>query len=71
MHDDEEAGGIRMCTIVNGLLVRWPTVLLAKRSRRRSAYPGLWSFPRGHVEKGETLSEALGRELRETNEPGP
>jgi ADP-ribose pyrophosphatase YjhB (NUDIX family) len=40
-------------------------VLLAKRSPRRKAYPNLWSFPGGHVEKGESLAKALDRELRE------
>lgn len=40
-------------------------VLLAKRSAGRKAYPGCWSFPGGHVEEGETLSDALARELQE------
>lgn len=54
-----------MVDIVNALLIRQGQVLLAKRSPRRKAYPGLWSFPGGHVEKGESLAEALVRELRE------
>ena len=54
-----------MRDIVNALLVRRGLVLLARRSPRRKAYPGLWSFPGGHVEKGEGLAQALGRELRE------
>jgi mutator protein MutT len=40
-------------------------VLLARRSPHRSTYPGLWSFPGGHVEQGETLAEALVREVQE------
>jgi 8-oxo-dGTP diphosphatase len=36
-----------------------------RRSPHRSAYPGLWSFPGGHVEQHETLTEALVREIRE------
>jgi len=51
--------------IVNALLVRRAAVLLAKRSLRRKAYPGMWSFPGGHVEEGEGMAEALVRELRE------
>jgi 8-oxo-dGTP diphosphatase len=51
--------------IVNALLIRQGLVLLAKRSPRRKAYPNLWSFPGGHVEKGESLAKALDRELRE------
>jgi mutator protein MutT len=51
--------------VVNGLLVREGTVLLARRNPHRTAYPDVWSFPGGHVEAGETLDEALLRELRE------
>jgi mutator protein MutT len=51
--------------IVNAVLVGQGKVLLARRSPRRKAYAGLWSFPGGHVEEGESLEEALGRELRE------
>ena len=54
-----------MREIVNGLLLRDNQVLLVRRSRQRSAYPGLWSFAGGHVEGDETLSGALVRELGE------
>ena len=54
-----------MRNIVNAVFVRDGTVMLARRSPRRSAYPGLWSFPGGHVEQHETLTAALIRELRE------
>ena len=54
-----------MRTIVNALFVRDGMVLLARRSPHRSTYPGLWSFPGGHVEQGETLAEALVREVQE------
>lgn len=40
-------------------------VLLARRSPHRAAYPSRWSFPGGHVEHHETLTDALIRELRE------
>jgi 8-oxo-dGTP diphosphatase len=52
-------------TIVNALLVRENKALLARRSPGRKAYPGLWSFPGGHVEPNETLEQALVREARE------
>src|SRR5215469_4878011 len=64
-------GGSRACcslpvrNIVNALFVRDGRVLLARRSPRRVAYAGLWSFPGGHVEQNETLIEALVREVRE------
>lgn len=54
-----------MRNIVNALLLRRGSVLLARRSPHRKAYPGLWSFPGGHVDAGETLEQALIRELRE------
>lgn len=54
-----------MTDIVNGLLVRDQHVLMAHRSPLRRTYPGTWSFPGGHVEDGETLEQALKRELSE------
>jgi ADP-ribose pyrophosphatase YjhB (NUDIX family) len=51
--------------IVNALFVREGMVLLARRSQHRTTYPGLWSFPGGHVERDETLTEGLVREARE------
>src|SRR5258708_29081085 len=54
-----------MRNIVNALLLRGSSVLLARRSPWRKAYPDLWSFPGGHVEQGETFEQALVREARE------
>jgi len=54
-----------MRTIVNALLLADGKVLLARRDPQRKAYPGLWSFPGGHVEPGETLEQALVREMHE------
>jgi 8-oxo-dGTP diphosphatase len=51
--------------IVNALLIRDGNVLLARRSPHRAAYAGLWSFPGGHQEPNETLTEALVREVQE------
>jgi len=51
--------------IVNAVLLRDGCVLLARRSAARKAYPGLWSFPGGHVEQGEDFEQALYRELSE------
>lgn len=51
--------------VVNAVLVRGGAVLLGRRSAHRKTYAGLWSFPGGHVETGETLDAALVREARE------
>ena len=48
-----------MRNIVNALLLRQGSVLLARRSPHPKAYPGLWSFPGRHVQAGETLEQAL------------
>jgi mutator protein MutT len=54
-----------MPDIVNALLFRDGLVLLARRSSGRTTYPNCWSFPGGHVEIGETLADALRREMQE------
>jgi 8-oxo-dGTP diphosphatase len=51
--------------IAAGLLCCQGRVLLGQRSARRTAYPGVWDLPGGHVEAGETAEQALVRELRE------
>jgi len=42
-----------------------PTKLLAARRNRPEALAGLWEFPGGKVEPGESEIEAVRRELRE------
>ncbi|NRB19596.1 MAG: NUDIX domain-containing protein [Rhodobacteraceae bacterium] len=54
-----------MIDVVNGLLLREDKVLMARRSAARRNHPNTWSFPGGHVEKGETIQQALPRELLE------
>lgn len=51
--------------VVGGALVRDGRVLLGHRSAGRQWYPDVWDFPGGHVESGETESQALARELLE------
>ncbi len=48
-----------------GVLVRDGRVLLGKRAADRALYPGVWDVFGGHQETGETIAEALVRELEE------
>lgn len=48
---------------VGGVVLRQDSVLLVKRASEPLA--GKWSLPGGAVEVGETLEEAVARELRE------
>jgi mutator protein MutT len=50
--------------VVAGVMVRHGRFLAARRSASMTE-PGFWEFPGGKVETGETLDEALARELEE------
>jgi len=50
---------------VSGVLTRSGAVLVEKRRADDEADPGLALLPGGHVETGESLDEALRREMRE------
>jgi len=54
-----------MLNVVGSVLVRNNKILLPKRSSSLKIYPNLYEFPGGKVEQGETLKEALKRELSE------
>lgn len=47
------------------ILVRDGLMLLAKRSPQRRSYADCWDVVGGKVEAGETIAQALSRELRE------
>src|SRR5687767_5032871 len=49
---------------VSGLVVRDGHLLMVRRSRHGPA-PRRWALPGGKVEPGETLQQALRREIRE------
>jgi 8-oxo-dGTP diphosphatase len=51
--------------IVAGVMIKNRRILLCHRSADRQWYPDVWDLPGGHVEFGETPTEALKRELVE------
>lgn len=56
--------------VVAGVFVREGRLLLARRPAGR-AWAGLWEFPGGKVEEGETPEDALAREWREEMDVTP
>ena len=53
-----------MLTVVAALIQHHGKLLVCQR-RRGSKFELMWEFPGGKMEPGETLEEALARELRE------
>lgn len=50
--------------VVGAVIVRDGEILCAQRGSA-GALPGMWEFPGGKIEPGETAREALEREIRE------
>ena len=50
--------------VVAGVLIKDGKTLLGQRPEHKSL-PGLWEFPGGKIELGETPEQALRRELKE------
>lgn len=64
LSDEEEAVEPAPLRVVGAVIVRGDQILAARRAPGRSA-AGLWEFPGGKVEPGESPQQALARELRE------
>jgi 8-oxo-dGTP pyrophosphatase MutT (NUDIX family) len=54
-----------MSDVVLALIRRGERWFLQRRDPANPVLPGLWEFPGGKVERGETLEAALERELHE------
>ena len=59
------ASPVHTVAVAVGILIHDDRVLLALRSAGRRAYPATWALPGGHVELGESETQALRRELHE------
>jgi 8-oxo-dGTP pyrophosphatase MutT (NUDIX family) len=62
-HDASLAG--RICVVGALIANSAGKVFVMKRSPQRRLFPGCWDIVGGHVDPGETLVEALRREVRE------
>jgi 8-oxo-dGTP diphosphatase len=60
----EHPGAPAPLRVVGAVIVRGQQILAARRAPGRSA-AGLWEFPGGKIEPGESPQDALARELRE------
>jgi 8-oxo-dGTP diphosphatase len=55
---------MKMLQVVAGIIEREGRILICRRKAQQS-HPLKWEFPGGKVERGETLAQALERELAE------
>ncbi len=63
LQDQAQADGIE--SVVVGLIVRRGNKLLLLKRRSDDYMPDVWEIPGGHVDPGETIPQALSRELLE------
>jgi 8-oxo-dGTP diphosphatase len=62
--DSESGGGVRIIEVAAGLVFRRGELLITQR-HAGSHLGGLWEFPGGKREPGESFEQCLTRELRE------
>ncbi len=51
--------------VVAGIIWHEDKVLVAQRLKKDKAFPGMWEFPGGKIELGESPEDALKREIQE------
>lgn len=56
---------MKISIVLTGILRDKNLFLVVKRNESDKLYPGVWEFPGGHLENGETLKDGLKRELEE------
>ena len=59
------AKSFNIIRVTAAILEKDRKILIAKRKTGDDLFAGLWEFPGGKVEKGETPKECMARELRE------
>lgn len=62
-HDEKIRHSMRHIEVVCAIVHRDDEILIAQRSK--GEFAGLWEFPGGKIERGETRQDALRREMME------
>ena len=64
-HPETSAGGRPIVEVAVGILINSEQSILLGQRPEGKPYAGYWEFPGGKIEAGETLLQALQRELQE------
>ena len=64
-HPETSAGGRPIVEVAVGILINSEQSILLGQRPEGKPYAGYWEFPGGKIEAGETLVQALRRELQE------